>query len=245
MQSIPTRTDTSESARRTMNKYFLLVAGRAYADVKRVCSSNPHAFRFIGDLLLAEARFFRNCSDYSLYRRSAPIGRARGPFLAIICAQTHQWLRTDPALEAFLGYSREEMEEDWVVTLHPETCQETDSRLVQVYRDLHSGKVPYARAEIRYQTRIGYSVWAQVTHSLVRDSQGRPDRYVLAFEDCSMKRWTELFHGELIALRRIMELSGYEGDHLNRVDGLIRHFEGQPVPASLLGELVELFATVA
>ncbi len=245
MSIIPTRSDASDRARRTINKYFLLVAGHAFADVKRACTSNPFAFRFIGDLLLAEARFFRNCTDYSFFRRNAVESPACGPMLAIICAQTHQWLRADPALEAYLGYTREEMEADWVVTLHPETYQETDRRITQIYRDLHSGKMPYCRAEVRYQTRDGYSVWAQVTQSLVRDRYGRPDRYVLALEDVSLARWTELFYGELVGLRRIMEMSGYQGALRARVEGLMRHYDGEAVEPSVLGELAGLLTTTA
>ncbi len=245
MSIIPTRSDASDRARRTINKYFLLVAGRAFADVKRACTSNPFAFRYIGDLLLAEARFFRDCTDYSFFRRHSAETPARGPMLAIICAQTHQWLRVDAALEAYLGYSREEMEADWVVTLHPETFRETDRRLTQIYRDLHSGKVPYGRAEVRYQTRDGYSVWARVTHSLVRDRYGRPDRYVLALEDISLARWNELFYDELVALRRIMDQSAYQGTFRATVDALMRHYNGEAVEPAVLGVLAEMYATAA
>jgi PAS domain S-box-containing protein len=245
MSIIPTRSDASDSARRTINKYFLLVAGHAFADVKRACTSNPFAFRYIGDLLLAEAQFFRNCTDYSFFRRNAVDTPARGPMLAIICAQTHQWLRADRALEAYLGYTREEMEADWVVSLHPDTCRETDLHITQIYRDLQSGKMPYCRAEVRYQTREGYSVWAQVTHSLVRDAYGRPDRYVLAIEDISLARWNELFYNELVGLRRIMDLSAYQGPCLARVEGILRHYNGETVELAVLGELAGLLTSTA
>ena len=103
--------------------------------------------------------------------------------------------------------------------------------------------MPYCRAEVRYHTRDGYSVWADVTHSLVRDRYGRPDRYVLALEDGSLAHWTELFYTVLVGLHRIMDLSAYQGPFRVQVEGLIRHYNGEAVEPAVLGELAELLGT--
>lgn len=241
MCSIPTRFDPSERSLRTLNKYLLLVTGPALVELKTAFSADSRAFRYIADVLLAEARFMQVCTEYGLYRRHSATSAA-GSMLAVVCARTHQWLRVDAALEAFLGYTREELEEDWLITLHPETSVETETRLIDAYRQLHDGDAPFVREEIRYQSRIGYSIWARVTHSLVRDRFGRPDRYVLSFEDTSLRQWTEVLCDVLRGLRTVMDAAGYAGSHRDRVDALLRHADGEWVPPGLLGGLEELYA---
>jgi PAS domain-containing protein len=241
MSTIPTRFDPSDDARHTTNKYFLLAASRALADLKRSCYASPTAFRYIGDVLLAEARLLRHCTDYGLFRRHAGHDhRAGSPLLAVRCARSMRWLRMDPRLERYLGYRCAECP----ATFGPATAPDADPRSLPAYRELLAGAVSFYRAEERFMTRPGYSVWATVTHSLVRDRFGRPDRFVLAFEDATLERWNGVFYAELTALRALMAACEYRGEHFGRVDGLLRHFDGEPVAPAVIGQLVAMFTSV-
>ncbi len=243
MTSIPTRYDASPDDLATLNKYFILASGRAHLDFKRSCSASSATFRFVGDLLLSEARLMRNCTDYRLYRRATDDQAGTRPsFLAMLCGRTHRWLHVDPELAAFLGYSEAELAEDWTIALHPETYEETDEQLTRIYRDLLERRIGSAELVVRYQARAGYSVWARVRFAAV-DSLGA-GRIVMELEDVSMEKWTALLYEDLDAFRTLMRESGYRGAYYFVVDGLLDHYLGINVQASVLEKLEEMLASV-
>jgi hypothetical protein len=121
------------------------------------------------------------------------------------------------------------MEADWVVAYHPEACEAIDEAVTEVLRDLHKGDRNFAELEVRYQTKPGYSVWAKLTFSLVRDWRGTPEYFMIVLRDISMVKWAELFYDELGTLKELIELSVFDDESLQGIDGLMRHYDGEEV----------------
>lgn len=242
-KTLPSRSDESPVALHALNKYFLKAGGSAYALLKTRLASNPLYFRYIGDILVQESRFLQKIADYKLYRRhAAKEQNAKDPFVVIISANTHRWRHADEGLESYLGYSLAELEADWIEVYHPEDCEAIDEEITDVFRDLHQGIRNYAEVSVRYQTRIGYSVWAQLTFSLVKDWQGSPEYFMVAIRDISMVKWTELFYNELAALKTLIEICEEEDESLACINGLMRHYDGKDVERGVIERIQGLLA---
>ena len=238
MITIPNRYDHSPHALLDVSKFFQIATRAGYADLKKHIHADPSSFRFAGDMLVREACFSHRVTDFRMFRKYQPANEdQQQSFIVQIAADSHGWTRVDPGLEAYLGYSLGEMENDWVITYHPETCEETDEHLTAIMRDLHSCRVPHHQLDVRYQTKIGYSVWAQLTFSLVRDRNGAPEYFMQVIQDISLIKWAELFYSELIRLRDLMDATRYAGLSYRWVDGLIRHYEGEAIEREVMEKL--------
>lgn len=242
-RTLPSRADESPVALHALNKYFLKAGGSAYAHLKASLVSNPYCFRYIGDILVQESRFIQKIADYKLYQQHATASAAiANPFVVVISADTHRWHQADERLETYLGYSLSELEADWIVAYHPEDCEAIDEEVTKVFRDLHEGTRSYAEAEVRYQTRVGYSVWAQLTFSLVRDWEGRPEYFMVVIRDISMVKWTELFYNELAALKALVEICEEGHESLACINGLMQHYDGKFVEHGVIERIQGLLA---
>lgn len=227
---IPNRFDESPLAFHVITRCFQKAGSSALASLKRHLEQDAAGFRYIGDFIVQQSRFSRLWADYALFRRHVPEpDRLKGPYVVVIDAETLRWHQVDPALEAYLGYSLDELENDWVVAYHPDSCEATDEAMTRVLREFHRGECKYAELDVRYQTRPGYSVWAQATLSLVRDWKGNPEFFLMVIRDVSMRRWAEAFYRELGRIRDLMESSGFYSESLQSIDGLLRHYDGEEV----------------
>lgn len=92
------------------------------------------------------------------------------------------WLRVNNALCELLGYSCDELRKlTFQDITHPD---DLDADLQLLKRTL-SGEINTYTMEKRYIRKDGTTVSAQLTVSLVRDSQGKPDYFVSAVADIS------------------------------------------------------------
>ena len=213
-----------------INRCFLKAGVNACAAFKQFLENDSLGFRFLGDFIVLETHLEQLQADYKLFRKYVPEPEElKGPHVVIINADTLRWHHADPSLKRYLGYSLQDLENDWVIAFHPDSCEETDEQLTGVLRDFHNGDCQYAELNMRYQTRPGYSVWAQTTLSLVRDWKGNPEYFMMVMRDVSMTSWTRQFYQVLVRLKGLMESSGFYSDSLRSIDGLLRHYDGENV----------------
>ena len=235
---IPTRFDDSPVALHAISNCFIRAGKKAYPQLKKHLRADAINFRYFGDLLVQEDRFLRNCADYNLYRNIAPVlPEEQGPYIFIIAADTFSWHHVDKRLEAYLGYRLHELENDWVIAYHPDSCEATDEDMTHIMRSLYNGVCNYAELDIRYQTKPGYSVWAHQTMSLVRDWEGNPEFFLTVIRDISMQRWAQLLYSEMLALKNLMDESYFHHRTASWIDGLLRHYEGKPIDGKVMHQL--------
>ena len=235
---IPNRFNNSPVAFHAINRCFIRAANKAYPHLKKHVSAHPETFRFMGDLLVQEEQFVLNSAEYTFFCESAtdPCNNA-GPYIFIIAAETFSWHHVDERLEAYLGYDIHELETDWVIAYHPESCEETDEEMTNIMRSLYTGESNYAEMDIRYQTKPGYSVWAHQTMSLVRDWNGNPEYFLTVVRDTSMQKWAQLFYNELRILQELMYACNFEHETARWIDGLIKHYNGEQVDGQVLNQI--------
>lgn len=198
----------------------------------------------MGDLLVAESRLYRNYGDYSLYRKFVkdPV-KQQGPYIVLISAETHAWFHVDNSLESYLGYSLDELENDWIVAYHPDSYEETDEQLTEILCAMHSGEVDYRDIDVRYQAKAGYSIWAQLTYSLVKDWKGVPEYFMMVIRDKTLVRWTELLYAELEALVLFAEQAGIYSEDIWALEGLLRHYDGESIDGYVMQKVRALVAS--
>ena len=243
---IPNRFDESPFAFLEITRCFLRASHNALSALKRHFEEDESGFRYMGDLIVEETHLSQLRADYHLFREHVPEPeRLKGPYVIIIKAETLQWHDADVNLEQYLGYSLSELENDWVIAYHPESCEETDEEMTGILRDFHQGKRNYAEIDVRYQTKPGYSVWAQVTFSLVRDWKGNPEYYMMVIRDVSMVRWVQLFYEQLLHIKELMEASGFYSESLQTIDGLLRHYDGEVVDRQVMTQIHALVSDSA
>lgn len=241
---IPTRSDESLAALHAINTCFLKTGVRAFAALKQRIEADGSRFRYIGDFLISESRFYRKYADYSLYRKFVPDPYAhQGPFIVLISADTHAWHHVDDSLEQYLGYTLQELENDWVTAYHPDSYEATDEKLTSIMRKMHMGTCNYAEVNVHYQTKIGYSVWSQLTCSLVKDWKGAPEYFMTVMRDTTLLKWTEQLYAELEMLIELVEMAGLYDASITALDGLLRHYDGEQVDHKLMTSIKALLNT--
>ena len=240
---IPTRSDNSLAALHAINTCFLKTGARTFSALKQRIEKDQSRFRFIGDLLVKESSFFRQYADYSLYRKFVPDPQAvQGPYIVLISADSHAWHHVDDSLEHYLGYSLAELENDWVVAYHPDSYEETDEKLTTILRELHMGECNYREVDVHYQTKIGYSVWAQLTFSLVKDWKGTPEYFMTVIRDITLIKWTEQLYAALTSVINLVEEAGVYDASIIALDGLLRHYDGEPVDRQVMSSIQAMLA---
>ncbi len=240
---IPTRSDESLAALHAINTCFLKAGARAFASLKKSIEQDQSRFRYIGDLLVNESRFFRYYADYSLYRKFVPEPqKQQGPFILLISADSHAWYHVDDSLSGYLGYSLEELENDWVIAYHPHSYEQTDEKLTRIMRQLHTGQRNYAEVDVHYQARIGYSIWSQLTFSVVKDWKGTPEYFMTVIRDRTLVKWMEKLYGELESLIELVNMAGVYDESIIAVDGLLRHYDGEDVGHNLMSSIKNIIS---
>ena len=238
IRMIPTHLDNSTVALHAINRCFIRVGRKAFPELKAFLRTSSANFRYIGDLLVSEDRFLRNCGDYRLYRESkSPAADAKGPFIFIIAADTFSWHHVDKRLEGYLGYRLDELENDWVIAYHPDSYEETDEQFTDIIRSMYHGDQNYAELDIRYQTKSGHSVWAHQTMSLIRNWDGDPEYFLTVIRDTSMQQWTQLLYRELALLKELMEACCFQHQSWEWISGLLKHYDGESIEDALLHEI--------
>lgn len=238
ISKIPNRFNDSPVAFHAINRCFIRAGKKAYPQLKKHVRSNPDYFRFIGDLLVQEDQFLLNSGEYNFFCENASDPwSSSGPYIFIIAAETFSWHHVDERLESYLGYPIDELENDWIVAYHPDSCEETDAEVTRIMKSLYNGESNYAELDIRYQTKPGYSVWAHQTMSLVRDWNGNPEYFLTVVRDTSMQRWAQLFYNELLILNELVHATGFDHETAQWIDGLIRHYNGEPVEGHVMRQI--------
>ncbi len=121
------------------------------------------------------------------------------------------WLRINDAMCAIVGYTREELyPRTFQDITHPDDI-EADLELV---REVLTGARRGYQMEKRYIRRDGSTVWASLSVSLVRDTDGEPLHFVSHVQDISERKRLE---AELTRLANRDDLTGlYNRRHFER-----------------------------
>jgi PAS domain S-box-containing protein len=99
-----------------------------------------------------------------------------------------RWLRVNPKLCDFLGYTREELlEKTFEEITHPDDLEPT----LGYCRQLFAGELWSFPMENRYVRKDGSTVWGNLTASLGREPSGEPGYVIHVFEDISDRKRAE------------------------------------------------------
>ncbi len=99
-----------------------------------------------------------------------------------------EWQRVNEKLCQIIGYRKEELESK---TFQELTFSEDLERDLQQFSLLKRGSVDGYSIEKRYVHRDGHLVWANLTVSLRRDNEGKPECCISIIEDISDRKETE------------------------------------------------------
>ncbi len=107
-----------------------------------------------------------------------------------------QWFRVNEALCKLLGYSENELRQlDFQSITHPDDL-EADLVLVD---QLLNGDIETYQLEKRYIHKDGHSVWGQLSVSLPKDAEGKPEYFISQIQDISDRKEMDRVKTEFIA----------------------------------------------
>jgi PAS domain S-box-containing protein len=173
-----------------------------------------------------------------------------------ITALDGRLLRANPALQAMLGYSSEELlSRTFQSVTHPDDLEDNIALRDRVV----AGEIDGCRLEKRYIHKSGDVVWAALHVALIRDSAGVPQYFVAQAQDITAQKRAEQALGESEAQLRhaqkmeaVGRLAGgvaHDFNNLLTVIGsnveLARLTARSDEAASVAGELDEIAAAVA
>ena len=99
-----------------------------------------------------------------------------------------QILETNEALQRLLGYSAEELRHRVVADfMHPDDLQS----VWEMYQELVTGQRDYFALEKPFYRKDGQSVWTNLTVSLVRDPENRPQLQIAMMQDVTPRKQAE------------------------------------------------------
>ncbi len=143
---------------------------------KTICSGTDATGLRQGEKELEE-----NGSHFQAAFEASPIGVA-------IVSLEGRWLHVNPSFCNSLGYSEEELlTKTFRDITHPEDIENDLEHVKRLIDD----QISYYQIEKRYIHRDGYTVWAILHVSLVRDSRGYPLYFIGQMEDITERKWFE------------------------------------------------------
>jgi PAS domain S-box-containing protein len=124
-----------------------------------------------------------------------------------------RWIEVNDALCRMLGYNCEKMlATGWLQISHPEDAH----RELGPFRRMAAGELETYTVEKRFIHKEGHLVWAQLTASLVRDFEKRPNHELVIIEDITGRKQIEQGLRDSEARLRLAvetaELGTYERD---------------------------------
>lgn len=149
-----------------------------------------------------DAKILRSCFD------EAPIG-------AGILSSEGRWMRVNEALCAMLGYTTGELlfAESLSLTHPSDVDRDLNGRAA-----LLAGNLQKFSQEIRYFHRKGGIVWLEMHLSLIRDSGGRPEFFLVHLVDISERKRAEFERDAFFRLSTDMIAVLRRTGHLSRVN---------------------------
>jgi len=97
-------------------------------------------------------------------------------------------MRVNPKMCKIFGYNRKKLENMTITDItHPEDVDISPT----FFRQAVSGEVSHAEFEKRYFHKQGHIVWAKVSSSIIRDSQGTPIYFISHVQDISEQKIAE------------------------------------------------------
>jgi len=143
---------------------------------------------------------------------NSPIGKA-------IISPSGKILRVNRALVGLFDYERNVL---LSMTLDELTHPEDRQNALSFYQRVLAGDIPGFQMEIRYIHAGGFTIWAQLNSTLVRDPDGAPEYIISQIQDITVRRKAE--HA-LTKSQRLLEETG----RLAKVGGWEYHIESQEV----------------
>jgi two-component system, sporulation sensor kinase A len=169
------------------------------------------------DKLLQDKLFYLSAFDHSL------IGMA---FLTI----DGRWMRVNPSLCKIVGYTETELlNMTFQDITHPDDLEiGSDCSL-----DLLEGRADHYQIEKKYIHKCGFTIWVQVSISLIRDDQGKPLVFFSQTQDITeMKKEREKLM-ELEKLHRLISDNSKDILYYSRADSEVRYVS--PAIKKILG----------
>ncbi|MDB6039826.1 MAG: hypothetical protein JWM99_3667 [Verrucomicrobiales bacterium] len=109
----------------------------------------------------------------------------------------------------FLGYSSEELlGKSFLEVTHPEDLEKTGEKV----RKLISAEIEDYTLEKRYQRKNGEIVWGMTSVTLLKDQQGRPEKFVGIIEDITTRKHAEAAVREGAERLQLALSAGHLGD---------------------------------
>ncbi len=161
----------------TCHFYFKQADERARADRERIEAAEAQA-RQAGlhaqELAESEERF-RSAFNY------AAIGMA-------LVAPDGKWLQVNSALCKILGYAESELlATNFQILTHTDDLEAVSRHIAQLFID----QVSINPIEKRYVHKLGHTVWASLSASLVRDSKTKSSRFIFQIQDITDRKRAE------------------------------------------------------
>jgi PAS domain S-box-containing protein len=142
----------------------------------------------------AEAALFASERTHRAIVEHAPVGIARLDL-------SGRWVQANAALERMTGYVADELYRlDFVQITHPDD----QAASIERFRALVAGASDAYHLEKRYMRRAGTILWADVSVSLVRTLDGKPDFVVAMVNDVTARKELEAAQAEVERQFRLM-----------------------------------------
>ena len=125
-----------------------------------------------------------------------------------------RWLSVNDKLCAITGYARDEL----LAMAHQDITHPDDAEAShELIRKLLAGEPLPDRFEKRYLRKGGDVVWVNITVALLRDSEGRPERFISVTEDISQRKLAETALRESEKLAALGHLAGGIAHDFNNI----------------------------
>lgn len=111
-----------------------------------------------------------------------------GPFGMALLDLNQHFMRANPAFCQMLGYEEDELTN---LTFLELTHPDDQGRYHHLAEQMTQGKIPFYKIQKRYLKKSGEVVWANLTRSMIRDSNGAPLYSLAMLEDITERKRAE------------------------------------------------------